>query len=132
MTAKVSLCKHSFPIQPPHGSIVRPGDCTGCGVTWNAIQAELAQQLAQREVDLCNRTAHEGRCTSCALPRMVFRYQREAHPWEPEDPPAHWLCTTCWGNAQATEEATGFTDLHDAFNNATDDQLARFVFGGAQ
>lgn len=30
--AKTLRCDHSFPIQPPHGSLARPGACSKCGI----------------------------------------------------------------------------------------------------
>ncbi|WP_407563367.1 hypothetical protein [Streptomyces sp. 184] len=126
--ARISLCKHGFPIQPPHGSFARPGDCTGCGITWEALQAELQRQ----EDTIRMRTAHEGDCELCGHTRMLFRFQREQQPWDEGEPPVRWLCIPCWGNAKTTEENTGFSDFNDVFDNGTDDQLARFVFGGAR
>ncbi|MFJ4418230.1 hypothetical protein [Streptomyces sp. NPDC088925] len=124
----ISLCKHSFPIQPPLGSMAWPGDCTSCGLTWAAAQAELERQAEQVRLA----TAHECRCDFCAKPRVVFQFQREQAPWEETEPPVRWLCTHCWGAAQTTAEETGFDSLADVFDNGTDDQLARFVFGGAR
>ncbi|MEV8396317.1 hypothetical protein [Streptomyces niveus] len=123
----ISLCKHRFPIQPPHGSLGAPGDCTGCGTTWDTIQDELQKQTDTIRM----RTAHEGQCHHCGKTRMVFSYQREQQPWEQDEPPVLWLCIPDWGQAKATEETTGFADFNDVFDHGTDDQLARFVFGGA-
>lgn len=125
---KTSLCKHRFPLQPPHGSLAFPGDCTRCGTSWEAVQDEL-----QRQADTIRmRTAHEGACQLCQKTRMLFSYQREQQPWDETEPPVRWLCIPCWGNSKETEEATGFVDFHDVFDRGTDDQLARFVFGGGQ
>lgn len=124
----VSLCKHAFPVQPPHGSMIHPGDCTGCGTTWNDVQRDL---LRQEEIHRAT-TAHEGDCQLCGQPRMLFLYQRREHPADAKTPPVRWLCTPCWGAVQATEEATGFLDFHDVFDRGTDDQLQRFVFGGVR
>ncbi|RYJ29385.1 hypothetical protein CU044_2126 [Streptomyces sp. L-9-10] len=120
-----SLCKHSFPVQAPGGSLFRPGDCTGCGVTWDAVQDEL-----QRQADIIRvRTAHEGKCHYCGRPRMLFSYQRGPQPWDEAEPPVRWLCIPCWGDAQAIEEKTGFAEVGDAMKYGTDAQLARFVLG---
>lgn len=121
----VSLCKHAFPIQPPHGSLARPGDCSRCGATWQTVQEELWRQ----EDTIRMRTAHEGQCGSCGKTRMVFGYQREQRPWDETEPPMRWLCIPCWGQAKTAEEETGFATFAEAFANGTDDQLARFVFG---
>lgn len=124
----VSLCKHSFPVLPPHGSLGAPGDCTGCGTTFDAIQAELKQQA-----DIIRlRTAHRGECEYCGKNTMLFRFQRDEQPWDETEPPVRWLCVPCWGKAKATAEATGFSDFYDVFDNGNDEQLARFTFGGAR
>jgi hypothetical protein len=124
----VSLCKHRFPLQPPHGSLAYPGNCIGCGTTWDAVQEEL-----QRQQDTIRmRTAHEGPCGYCGKKRMLFSYQREQQPWDETEPPVRWLCIPCWGSAQEVEENTGFTTFPEAFNHGTDEQLARYVFGGGR
>ncbi|WP_435246391.1 hypothetical protein [Streptomyces sp. NRRL F-5630] len=124
----ISLCKHGFPIQPPLGSMASPGDCTGCGLTWAASQIELERQAERVRLA----TAHEGRCEFCAKSAVVFQFQREQAPWEETEPAVRWLCIPCWGQAKTTAEETGFDSLADVFDNGTDDQLARFVFGGAR
>lgn len=128
MSSKVSLCKHRFPIQPPHGSLAIPGDCTRCDTSWDRVQEEL-----QRQDDTIRmRTAHEGPCGLCQKTRMLFSYQREQQQWDETEPPVRWLCIPCWGMAKETEETTGFIELDNAFKHGTDDQLTRFVFGGGQ
>jgi hypothetical protein len=122
----ISLCKHAFPLQPPHGSLVRPGDCTRCAVTFAAAQDGLRRQADTIRI----RTAHEGACESCGRDRMLFAYQRARQPLEEHEPPVLRLCIPCWGRTRETEERTGFTDYRDAFAHATDRQLARFLGGG--
>ncbi|MFB7500093.1 hypothetical protein ACFC09_36340 [Streptomyces sp. NPDC056161] len=101
-TKKVSLCKHSFPIQPPHGSIVRPGPCD-CGLTYEQVQDELRRQA---ETLIAN-TAHDGTCEACNRERRVYRFQPEEQPWHPIGAvmPVSWLCLDCWNDsAQATND----------------------------
>lgn len=115
----VSLCKHSFPVQPPHGTLANPGPCAGCGITWATVQAELDRQ----ENALRLGTAHESICTWCHQRRVVFRYVREQQPWDEQTPPVLWLCARDWSRARQNEEATGFTDFNDLFDRGTDEQL---------
>lgn len=37
-------CEHSFPVQPPHGSLANPGNCTDCGARW-ADRAPISERL---------------------------------------------------------------------------------------
>jgi hypothetical protein len=57
--ARVLRCEHSFPCQPPHGSIARPGDCTKCGVTYDASEYVSDEHLAKQLVDLLGHMADE-------------------------------------------------------------------------
>lgn len=121
----VSLCKHGFSVLPPHGSLARPGDCTGCGITFDAVQEEL-----QRQDDTIRmRTAREAICQGCGRTRMVFRYQPEQQPWDETEPAVRWLCIPDWSRARETEEATGFADFNDLFDRGTDEQLAAGLRG---
>jgi hypothetical protein len=110
----VSLCKHGFPCQPPHGSIFRPGDCTGCGITYDQHQAELRRQ----EEALIVGTSHDGECPDCSHTRRLFRFQPPAQPWhEPgEEMPVTFLCIDCFNNA---------VDTHNADVNALFEEAAR-------
>jgi len=121
----VSLCKHSHPVQPPHGSIVNPADCTGCGTPWADVQRELDRQ----ETLLRLGTAHEAICAGCSQRRIVFRYVREQQPWETQEPPVVWLCARDWSTARENEEATGFIDFNDLFDRGSDEQLAAGLRG---
>ncbi|CAM5249644.1 hypothetical protein SGLAM104S_01593 [Streptomyces glaucescens] len=121
----VSLCKHSFPVQPPHGSLAHPGNCVGCGTTWADVQAELDRQ----ENALRLGTAHEARCAWCSQKRIVFRYVREQQPWEPDEPPVIWLCARDWSRARQNEETHGYIDFNDLFDRGTDEQLAAGLRG---
>ncbi|MFF9309996.1 hypothetical protein ACF1BS_03705 [Streptomyces sp. NPDC014748] len=109
---KVSLCKHSFPCQPPHGSIVRPGDCTGCGITYQQRENELRRQ----EEALIMGSSYDGRCPDCSRPKRLFRWQPPAQPWdEPSvEQPVTFLCMDCYNTA---------VDAHNA--------MAKAVFEGA-
>jgi hypothetical protein len=122
---KISLCKHSFPIQPPLGSLTNPGNCTGCGTSWADAQAELDRQ----ETLLRLGTAHEATCAWCNQRRIVFRYAREQQPWDEQEPPVIWLCARDWSRARENEETTGFIDFHDLFDHGTDEQLERGLRG---
>lgn len=122
---KTSLCKHGFPIQPPHGSIIHPGPCTGCGITYLQHLQELERQAEARRLA----TAHEGHCDWCKKTRMLFAYDREEQPWEETAPPTLWLCMTDWGTARTNEEESGFTDFNDLFDRGSDEQLQRGLRG---
>jgi hypothetical protein len=100
---KVSLCKHSHPVQPPLGSIFRPGDCTNCGTTWADVQAELQRQ----EEALIAATAHDGDCPDCSQTRRLYRFQPEDKPWTPigYEEPVTFLCADCWNRAAEADHA---------------------------
>jgi hypothetical protein len=95
-TPKVSFCKHSFPCQPPHGSIFRPGPC-GCGISYDEHQAELLRQ----EEALIVGSSRDGQCPDCGNTRRLFRFQEPAQPWhEPGyEPPVTFLCNDCFNSA---------------------------------
>lgn len=114
----VSFCKHSFPVQPPHGSLAHPGNCA-CGITFAKAQAELDQQAMRQRLA----TAHEGVCQGCGQTRLLFIYQPEQQPWDATEPAPRWLCTPDWSKAREREEATGFVDFNDLFDRGTDEQL---------
>lgn len=107
----VSLCKHSFPVQPPHGSLARPGDCVGCGITWNQVQAELRKQ----EEALILGTSRDGQCPNCRHTRRLFRFQPQDKPWTPigYEEPVTFLCIGCWNNAMDADHSN-FHALLDA------------------
>jgi hypothetical protein len=113
-TTKVSLCKHSFPCQPPHGSIFRPGDCVGCGITYGQNEAELRRQ----EEALIVGSAREGQCPDCGRACRLFRFQPPAQPWhEPDfEPPVTFVCTECFNKA---------ADDHNAMVNSLFEEAAR-------
>lgn len=99
----VSLCKHSHPVQPPLGSILRPGDCDRCGMTWNQVQAELQRQ----EEALIVGTSHDGNCPDCSRPKRLYRFQPDDKPWTPigYEEPVTFLCADCWNNAAEADNA---------------------------
>lgn len=101
--AKVSLCKHSFPCQPPHGSILRPGPCD-CGLTYAQHEAELRRQ----EEALIVGTARDGQCPDCGHDRRLFRFQTPAQPWHDPDyePPVTFLCMGCYNAAADAHNQT--------------------------
>lgn len=110
----VSLCKHSFPCQPPHGSIFRPGDCTGCGITYSQHEAELRRQ----EEALIVGSSREGLCPDCSQPCRLFRFQPPAQPWDEPgyEPPVRFLCTNCFNVA---------ADAHNAMVNGLFEEAGR-------
>ncbi|WP_055693739.1 hypothetical protein [Streptomyces prasinopilosus] len=112
-TSKVSLCKHSFPCQPPHGSIFRPGPCD-CGLTYAQHEAELLRQ----EEALIVGTSHDGECPDCGHTRRLFRFQPPAQPWhEPDyELPVTFLCIDCFNTA---------ADAHNETINALFEEAAR-------
>ncbi|MER7788588.1 hypothetical protein [Streptomyces sp. NPDC097640] len=93
----VSLCKHGFPCQPPHGSIFRPGNCTGCGITYNQHQAELLRQ----EEALIIGSSYDGQCRDCNRQKRLFRWQPPAQPWDEPgvEKPVTFLCMHCYNAA---------------------------------
>lgn len=99
----VSLCKHSHPVQPPLGSIVHPGDCDRCGMTWNQVQAELQRQ----EEALIAATSHDGACPDCSQQRRLYRFQPDDKPWTPigYEEPVSFLCADCWNAAAEADHA---------------------------
>ncbi|MFL6096122.1 MAG: hypothetical protein ACJ71Y_11790 [Blastococcus sp.] len=109
----VSLCKHGFPCQPPHGSIFRPGPCV-CGITYDEHQAELLRQ----EEALIVGTSHDGQCPDCNHTRRLFRFQPPTQPWDEPDyePPVTFLCTDCFNNA---------ADAHNAMVNGLFEEAGR-------
>jgi hypothetical protein len=109
---KVSLCKHGFPVQPPLGSLAHPGDCSGCGLTWAAAQAELRKQ----EEALIVGAAHDGQCPDCRRSKRLFRWQPADRPWHEigHQQPVTFLCTDCWNGA---------TDADNAFADALIDAI---------
>ncbi|MFF1284369.1 hypothetical protein ACFVY4_26955 [Streptomyces sp. NPDC058299] len=127
----LSLCKHSFPVQPPAGSIVHPGDCTGCGITYLDRQAELDAQEERVRLG----TAARGRCEGCRIPdRMLFTLVPEPRPWHGfgDDAPANLrLCTPCWSAAKQADEAGEPITFTDAFNHGSDEQLLAFLGWGS-
>lgn len=93
----VSLCKHSFPCQPPHGSIFRPGDCVGCGITYDQHQAELLRQ----EEALIVGSSRDGQCPDCTRQKRLFRWQPPTQPWDEPgtEKPVTFLCMDCYNAA---------------------------------
>jgi hypothetical protein len=108
----VSLCKHSFPCQPPHSSIFRPGPCD-CGITYNEHQAELQQQ----EEALIVGSSYDGHCPDCTRQKRLFRWEAPAQPWdEPSvEKPVSFLCMDCYNAA---------VDAHNATVNAVFEEAA--------
>ncbi|MFE4915883.1 hypothetical protein ACFRCX_30740 [Streptomyces sp. NPDC056652] len=123
----ISLCKHRFPLIAPAGSLFRPVDCTNCGLTFAASQTELERQAEQIRLH----TAREGHCEYCTRSAVVFQFQREAMPWDLSDPPVHWLCMGCWGEAAQTADGLTYSEISAALDSPQANPFARFVFGGA-
>lgn len=119
----VSLCKHSFPVQPPHGSLAHPGDCSGCGRPYRDVQHDLARQEERHRIA----TAARGRCAGCKLPdRMLFTFTAPPAPWNPNPVPRRY-CTPCWSRAQlAVDKGVPFT-FDETYHHGTDEQLLRFL-----
>lgn len=51
--------EHSFPVQPPHGSLLAPGPCA-CGKTWAIRQAEGRLAAALAALTVARREAGDG------------------------------------------------------------------------
>lgn len=98
----VSLCKHSFCVLPPHGTIFNPGPCD-CGLTYAAYERALQRQ---REALILG-TSRDGQCPDCTRSRRLFRWQPEERPWHaPDEPlPVGWLCMDCWNAATNADQA---------------------------
>jgi hypothetical protein len=56
--AETLRCEHSFSVQPPHGSLARPGDCTKCGVPYDATE-QVEEGLSKRLAELFDHLANE-------------------------------------------------------------------------
>lgn len=58
--ATLLRCEHSFPCQPPHGSLANPGPCKHCGTTWNAWCAvsDVPQVLLEPLAEWLEMEAH--------------------------------------------------------------------------
>ncbi|WP_333745789.1 hypothetical protein [Streptomyces sp. IBSBF 2950] len=120
---RLSLCKHAFPVQPPRGSSVHPGDCTGCGMTYAAHALALEEQEGRHRIA----TAARGRCERCCLPgRMLFTFTPTPGPWGGEVD-SHRLCTPCWSAAKVIDERGEPLTFTSAFDHGTDEQLLRFL-----
>jgi len=52
-------CEHRFPLQPPHGSLGRPGDCSKCGVPYDYSEpvTDDARDLRKKLADLFDHLA---------------------------------------------------------------------------
>jgi hypothetical protein len=59
--AKTLRCKHSFPCQPPLGSVARPGDCSKCGTSYDYSEpvTDDARDLRKRLAELFDHMANE-------------------------------------------------------------------------
>lgn len=69
---EVLRCDHEWPINPPEGSITRPGHCRNCGIPWRAgplVADELIEPLVsameavafcvEMDADLIHRVGYE-------------------------------------------------------------------------
>jgi hypothetical protein len=57
--AKTLRCEHRFPLQPPHGSLARPGDCTDCGVPYDDSEQVAGDRLSKRLAELFDHMADD-------------------------------------------------------------------------
>jgi hypothetical protein len=112
-TPKVSLCKHSFIVLPPHGSIFRPGPCD-CGLTYEQHQADIRRQ----EEALIAGSSRDGQCPDCGHTRRLFRWQAPDQPWDEHgvEKTVTFLCTDCYNAA---------VDAYNADINALYEEAAR-------
>ncbi|MER6830802.1 hypothetical protein ABT352_32750 [Streptosporangium sp. NPDC000563] len=58
-TATQLRCEHSFPVQPPHGSLFAPGPCSRCGVAWAACARDIPDRLREPLAALLDEAANE-------------------------------------------------------------------------
>lgn len=104
----VSLCHHSHCVLPPNGSIFKPGPCTNCGITWDAVQDELLRQ----ERALIEGSARHGDCPDCGQHLKLYRYQEPSQPWDDfhYEPPISFLCAGCHDTAidRYNDDINGF------------------------
>lgn len=68
----------------------------------------------------------QGPCERCQQPRPTFAWPT------PDSDDRKWLCAPCWSMFQEARDAGTFVDWNDAFDNATDEQLAEGLSGGAR
>ncbi|MFI5814911.1 hypothetical protein ACIA7S_28630 [Streptomyces sp. NPDC051643] len=120
-----SLCKHGFPIQPPHGTLEHPGDCTDCGITYTAWMAVLEEQAAQQRMH----SAARGVCELCGSPRMLFDFTRQQRAWDDEPPKSRRVCMQDWSALTDADDRGDFLLFEDAYEHGTDDQVLAFLTG---
>ena len=61
-------CDHQHPVQPPQGSLTRPGPCTACGTPWDGrepVPGWLREPLAawletETHMQVARGNSHEG------------------------------------------------------------------------
>lgn len=56
--AQTLRCKHRHLIQPPHGSLAHPSDCTSCAVPYGATE-QVEDGLAKKLAELFDHLANE-------------------------------------------------------------------------
>ena len=60
-------CKHSHPVQPPHGLLWAPGPCEGCGVAYGAAE-DISEPIREALADLLDEVARQYEEAPCDKP----------------------------------------------------------------
>ena len=70
----------------------------------------------------------EGPCERCAQPRPLFR-----HPGTSNDAGnPKQLCAQCWARIQDARDNGTYADWNDAFDHASDDEIAAYLNGSTR
>ncbi|WP_436759400.1 hypothetical protein [Streptosporangium sp. V21-05] len=125
-TATNLRCEHSFPVQPPHGTLLAPGPCSRCGAAWAVCARDIPDRLREPLAVLLEDAAE--------------RYAENTYTEEPEHGddcgpgysmcPGHTeqrFCDLC-GHEVAEQETGTEDDVCRCWNTALG--VARAVKGG--
>jgi hypothetical protein len=75
-TETTRVHEHSFPVQPPEGSIMRPGPCRTCGKTWELNQAEKAMAGALAAMEMAGMPPRPTVVCLCGSTRFYDQFQQ--------------------------------------------------------
>lgn len=68
--------EHSFPVQPPEGSMWTPGRCRECGKTWELAQAEKAMAGALAAMEMAGMPPRPEIVCLCGSTRFYDQFQQ--------------------------------------------------------
>lgn len=83
-------CDHTFPLQPPEGSMMAPGDCRKCGVPFedyhnllisDRLRDPLALLLSRLAEDMRQRGAVEGSASKAVHPSDFVGLSAPREDW---------------------------------------------------